>query len=315
MRTSAVGMLLAGMLLAMTGAFAQSTTLNGPGLGFMYDPVDRSVRPVVGFPGAAYLGAASIAQVDAASVAPNGTAALVLRGGTLSSIPDITRPANVVALSSGPAAWDLIAWSADSQTAAIYSTASKQLWIVRNIASAATIDSPIDLSALPGTLSALAINANAGLIALGISDPATGGLYLAAAGQAPNLVAAGKNFSAAAFDQTGQILYGADRDSRTVWSMSGGSAHVVAASGDAVAAAVLPGGQTLAVANSADRSVQFFDVTSGTLTDTVALDIAPVTLNPLVSGIFQLNARSAQQSPAFILQAGSPHAAYFVPAQ
>ena len=65
--------------------FAQQP-VTGPGAGMIFDPPTRSVRPILGVSGAAYLGGVVLADVDFASVAPGGSAAVFAREGKLWAI-------------------------------------------------------------------------------------------------------------------------------------------------------------------------------------------------------------------------------------
>src|SRR5512134_3362781 len=71
------------LLLALGAAFGQDGGLTGPVSGMVFDADSRSLRPVVGVPGAAYLGQPAVSGLDWASVAPNGRAALVLSNAQL----------------------------------------------------------------------------------------------------------------------------------------------------------------------------------------------------------------------------------------
>ncbi|HEV2447792.1 MAG TPA: hypothetical protein VGS58_17800, partial [Candidatus Sulfopaludibacter sp.] len=69
---------------ACTVSFAQSqATLAGPVAGFVFDQSARAIRPMIGVAGAAYLGPAVVADLDAAAIAPDGNSALVVRGGRM----------------------------------------------------------------------------------------------------------------------------------------------------------------------------------------------------------------------------------------
>lgn len=65
-----------------TGILAQQP-FAGPGSGIVFDPPTRSVRSIVGVSGAAYLGGIVLPEVDFASVAPGGKAAVFTHEGKI----------------------------------------------------------------------------------------------------------------------------------------------------------------------------------------------------------------------------------------
>ena len=58
--------------------FAQRAELGGPISGFVYEKNTRSLRPVLGVLGAAYLGEPVLSGAEAAAVSPNGRIALAV---------------------------------------------------------------------------------------------------------------------------------------------------------------------------------------------------------------------------------------------
>ncbi len=317
---------------------AQSTSLQGPSIGFVYDPVAKSIRPLVGYPGSAYLGRAVLGQLAQASLGPGATIALVVKDDALLAVPDLRQPGSMVMLQTGFAAWDQVAWSADSRTAAVYSAATQRLLIVRHLDRAPAADNPLDLTMLPGALTTLAIGNDAARLIAGVTDQTSGGLYLLGDGGRPILLLApARNPTAAVFDSTGQNLFAVDRAARRIWQISNAATTLDAsifAEGrdkvpDPVGIALAQGGHLLAVANGQGGpqpfrqrhppvehpTVSLFDIPSRSILQTLDLDVAPATLSPLASDIFLLNTRTVPGGPLFILQAQPPAAVYFVPAQ
>ncbi|MGA3079142.1 MAG: hypothetical protein ABSG56_36370 [Bryobacteraceae bacterium] len=77
-------LLIAFGALAISGWAQPSAGVAGPVTGFIFDAQLGAVRPMLGIPGAAYLGNGVAIGLDAASVAPDGSAALAVeRGGKL----------------------------------------------------------------------------------------------------------------------------------------------------------------------------------------------------------------------------------------
>ncbi len=94
-------------LAASTLSLSGQSTFSGPASGYVFDSVERSIRAIVGIPGAAYLGSQTgsppLAPWDSVSVAPNGKRALGVRGLSVNLIPDLTQPASPAG--TGPLRW------------------------------------------------------------------------------------------------------------------------------------------------------------------------------------------------------------------
>src|SRR5260370_40702316 len=75
-----------GLLAAGPSAWAQSVTMQGPVSGFIFHNPTQTIRPIMGIPGAAYVGAAVFTGVDFAVVAPNGKPAIFRQDGLLSPL-------------------------------------------------------------------------------------------------------------------------------------------------------------------------------------------------------------------------------------
>ena len=194
-------------LLAVCGTslLAQGTQLTGPGSGFVFDDQARSIRWIVGVPGAAYLGAAVADGLDIAAVAPNSRLAVAVKSGGL----------YLVRLDAADAAWETlednagqvekIAWSADS-TAVVVSGGGLRIW--RNLA-----ESParVTLTGVDG----------AGWLAFAVAPAgdavlaaAPGGVYRLTDGE-PRLLVSLESPSGLAFGGAG-VAYVADRAGKQV---------------------------------------------------------------------------------------------------
>ena len=69
--------------LAMAGVSQDRSDLRGPVSRVVFDQNARALRPMLGVPGAAYLAAPLVSGIDAASVSPDGSAALAVQEGRL----------------------------------------------------------------------------------------------------------------------------------------------------------------------------------------------------------------------------------------
>ena len=107
-------------VLATAGWAQSSAGVNGPVTGFIFDAHAGAIRPMLGIPGAAYLGNATVNGLAAAAVSPDGSAALAVKNGKLFVYNGLrtTTPA-VSAVGGAIANPGYFAW-ADDNSAAIY---------------------------------------------------------------------------------------------------------------------------------------------------------------------------------------------------
>src|ERR1700722_2930768 len=68
---------------AMAGWAGSSASVGGPVTGFVFDSEALTILPMLGIPGAAYLGSPVASLVAAASVSPDGNSALAVQVGRL----------------------------------------------------------------------------------------------------------------------------------------------------------------------------------------------------------------------------------------
>ncbi len=188
------------LALLATSLLAQ-TNLQGPVSGYVFDAAEGAIRPLMGVPGASYLGEPVVASLDFASIAPSGNLALCGRGGRLFLVRGFE---------SGNTRWlelendtsvDRMSWAADSDSVALYSAATDRLrmwsglgsWqigssgrlghrrpssgILRPASSGLRLTSFGNLRELGGVVSAIAVTDYLDVV-VGVEDPVRGGLYL-----------------------------------------------------------------------------------------------------------------------------------------
>jgi len=271
-------------------ALAQTANVGGPLAGLIFDSGSRTVRPLRGVGGSSYIGSPVLNDVDTASIAPGGQWAFVTRSGQSAFVRGLSNASPVQSSPDGlMAAPDRVVWNRDGSVVLLYSSSANQLQRVRLSANDTTADPPLDLPA--GRVTALAIDAAGRQIALGVAGS---GLYLFNAGDSPALVSSIAQPAAAAFDETGRMLYAVDLDSLRILQFDSGSAQsdFSPIGGGIVPAglAVSAGGRYLMLADSAGRAVYVYDISSRSFANTLNLDFAPSRLEPLSSGpTFLLN--------------------------
>jgi hypothetical protein len=306
--------------IAITGpVYSQSPSFGGPITGFVFSDSSGAIRPLLGIPGAAYVGSPVMTGLHAGSVAPGGNWAFITkrRGNALIGGLSQSLPATVSVPGMMEQA-DLIAWSRNGAYALLYDSPAGRLQRIQFSTSSGAADAPIDLSAW-GKATTLTIDPTGQRIAFGVPG---GGVYLFNAGQQPVLVSPISQPTAIAFDDTGLHLYAADLASQQVLTFDSGGAqlpfasilHADGSASNPVGLAVSAGGRFLLVVDAASRSVLVYDILSQTLANTLPLAFVPSRLDALSSApAFLLNGSNPQESLLILDASQSPYV-YFVPA-
>lgn len=299
------------LCLAPVAAVAQEAArLSGPVSGIIFDSKLHALRPMVGVPGASYLGDALLTGLDAASVSPAGDRALAAAEGRLLLVTGLRDAAvQSVVLDGAIDAVDNIAWSSDGAFAAVYSSAGASAQVVRDAARNAAAGTAIDV---PFAVSALAVGADGEIVAA-----AAGGVYLLAPGAAPRLLA--PMAGAAALAVRGTSLYAADAAAGQLWLIehfATSPAASVFADGleSPVGVALSADGKRILVASSQAKTVRVFDAASRAAVRQVDLDVTPTRLAGFGGrDVWLLNAADGTD-PLFVATGGDEPAAWFVPA-
>ncbi|MGH9657836.1 MAG: hypothetical protein ACRD96_04775 [Bryobacteraceae bacterium] len=294
--------LLAGALVAT--AMAQNTSLNGPVPGLVYDRESNSVRLMIGLPGSAYLGEALAGNVSAASVSPNGNAALIARGEAVS----LLRGAGNVALDGAEGA-TRFAWNNSGTSAALYNAASGAVQVWTNLDQNPSRGETRNVARL-GNPTALAFDG------VNVIAGTPSGVWVLGENSAPKQAAQASNPVALAI--AGANLYFADAETNQIWEVrdyAGAAAQVLFADGrDGVASpaglGLFNNNTRLAVANAS--SVDVFEIASHASLGHVELDFAPTRLEAL--GNLALLNYGKSGEPLYVLQAAENLQVYFVPA-
>ncbi|MBI4903305.1 MAG: hypothetical protein HY820_06710 [Acidobacteria bacterium] len=302
------------VLIAASGLLAAGdiSSIRGPVSGHLYDPQSRSLRVVVGVPGASWLSASLLTDAASASVAPDGSTALVVSGDRLLLITQLRGNPVLRDLNGTMPGADRFAWS--KTAAAQYSSTRGQAQILRNVFQSPEADLPLDLSSLPGTVSAIALAGDS--LAIAVDSETGGGIYLAQRGSPPRLLASAG--SARSLVIAASDLFYADRESGTIWHIPDfprNSTPVLFLSGiqDPVGLA-LDGGRLLVVAASS-RKLLVFDIASRATAAEIDLEFEPSGLEPAGMPSQWLLAKGIPgRQPYYLLDTSQTPAVYFVPA-
>jgi len=292
--------------------------LQGPVSGYVLDTSVHAIRPMMGFPGAAYLGAPAVTAVDAAWVSPDGSAAFTVYGGQAAIYTGLGTGAPAAAKLAGVLAPDYFAWSPSGTAAVLYSAATKQAQIISGLGTKPSVGSPIDLTSLSGQVTAIAFDGQQVLLA--VSAAASGGIYLVTAQGGPRLLlsAAGP----ASILLAGADLYFADNQSQQIWKVGSYATEAVPAvfandsSISSPAALQLSAdGTRLYVANAGSRTVGVYDVATHAPEQSITLNFTPTRLDRFGSNsVFLLNSAGQTGAPLYVLSDQlNKRAVYFVP--
>jgi len=341
MKSSYILLMLAGSALCFGG----QQTLSGPASGYVYDDVAHSIRAVLGIPGAAYLGSQPGPSQepfwDSVSVAPNGKRALGVSGLSVSLIPDLSQPASFSSIAQGSGPVSKIAWSADSNTAAIWSPAVGQLRRITGLDAIPAVHDPIDLTALAGVLSGWSLSPDGRYLAFTGPTSGTASVYLSDRDAAPVPIGSLADSGAVAFSVDGASLFvfnGAEHRI-LIFDLPSGA---VAGSFDASpfqsprGAAVAPAGdrelrtvrrtgpsgvQDLAVSADGARLYAIggdtlcgYDLTTGQMPSCSSLEMTPRSFQSMPGGLLLLNYSRARSMPLWLLD-GKTGQTWFVPSE
>jgi hypothetical protein len=297
------------MCLAALALAAQETTLAGPVSGVLFDPQARALRPMVGVPGAAYLGEAILADLEFASVSPDGRFAVAVRADGVLLVRGLGQGDLEAQGLAGAGGATRAAWSADSGAVALWNEAG-HLEVWTDLAASARLA----LTAELGEIAAVAVApggghvvaARAGEILLADGSPAR--RILALEQPVALALAGGRLFVAdAARNEILALAHYAEAGDAVLFANAAQGVE------DVVALAVSPDLKTLVAASRAARRLTAFDAATGEVAAAAALDFEPARLDRFAASLFALTHGGAS-GPLQILDCARSLAVYFVPA-
>ena len=286
---------------------ADMATVRLPLTGFLYDASSRSLRPVLGVPGSAYVGEAVAADVDAAWPSPGKDAALVLRQDHavllrgLRALQPEQHGERLLAHAT------LAAWDAAGAVAALYSSTDRSLQRLRVTERDVEVQ-PVEALGGIAEVRALAANA-AGEVAAATEE----GIYLLRAGATPQLLT----------DAAATLLaFGNDH---LVYALSAGSVLEIRVGDGAVQPFVADRQITAFGISQKDKHIWTVDERnravafdfSGTVVAELHLDRTPSEFTLLDNGaaVFLLHGIEQGRQPVLVLNATQTDpATFFVPA-
>jgi hypothetical protein len=253
---------------------ADGGSLNGPVPALVYDEAARALRPMIGMPGAAYLGTPLFSDIDGARVSSDSRLVAIRRGSDVSLAPVTGTAASPLAVASG---------------------AEVRLWD--------TAGAPVALAAAPAAVLSVAAAQDHAVVGV------EGGVYLLTSNEAKRVALADQPTAVAI---SGSDLYFADSARGEAWVLrnyrEGGEPALAARLDGARGVAV--NRQQLLIAGA--RSVMAVHVGSLEPAWTLDLDFETSSLETLGSAGWLLNAGKPGPLQVLSIEDGTP-AVYFVP--
>lgn len=170
----------AGRSLIAAGDARTPWSMSGSGLGFVFDPQARGLRPVLGVPGASTLGKTVALNVDLAEaiVAPARDHALAItRGSELVEVRQLSTAPAVRPVFHATSFVDAIRLSPMGGEAILYRRAANTYQLLANLPGAPVAGEEFDLP-LHGSLTAMALADGCRAALAGFSDGESGAIYL-----------------------------------------------------------------------------------------------------------------------------------------
>jgi WD40 repeat protein len=315
-RLLSMRLLRASLLLASAGMAAGQ--LSGPITGYFYQSASRSIRPILGVPGSAVVSDPVVTDLQFGSVSPDGRWALVERSDGAAMVRLAARPEEIPLPAVIPEI-NLAVWSSSGRVLIVGSSSGKLLQPLLLSGNQWSPEAPLDLSGLPGTLSAIGASYDGSQCAIGLMDSAEGGIYFVSNG-APVLVAPAPLPVKIAFSATGARYYAAGSTAGVI-DVFEGAKHVGALTlapdsdtpPEIAALALSADGKHLFATAKDVPSLWAFDLASGE-PRILPLEANPGTLLPVGERSWLLlNSPQKSTEPLSIVKDSDPAVSYFVP--
>jgi hypothetical protein len=296
--------------------------IRGPLSGVVFHRASRSLRPILGVPGGAYLGTPIVQDIDVAFIAPDGNCAFVTREfrsilicGLVEGHPTDTPIPNMIE------DVDSVAWSRKGGSAALCSTGRMLLQVIhlRGSGEPAETGGIVDLSPLGAKPSTLAINDDGRQVVVGVD----GGLYRISDDGSITWAAPIDRPAGAVFGFAGNTVYVLDQLAHEIRVVDAGGGVTAIALADVnapdddpkpVGLAVADDGGKVWVALAKRPAVRAYDTVTRQLESEEAMDTAPSAVQRITSGVlYLLNSAESAGAPFLVLRTGDPAAVLFVP--
>lgn len=214
---------VAGALLASMAARAGASGIGGPASGFILDGRSQAIRPINGLPGASLLGSplAVPFRIGQAAIARDFALASRAEDGALFVVSGLRDAVPSVAPFDGAIPdVSLFSLSASGNAAVIYSAVTARIQIVTGLPGKPVAAPAVDVSPLPGAITAIEVNDGGSGVVAGVRDGAGNAVYglLSFSGDSgPKYLGRAQDLSALALLRDGADAAFADRFANQVF--------------------------------------------------------------------------------------------------
>jgi hypothetical protein len=298
-------------------------------LGYVLDAGGQAIRPVNGIPGSSLLGEplALPFPVAAAAFSSQNTYALVVSAADdrmAYTVQNLGAEPSMTLIEGAITGADRVFFDKDASAGALLASDTRQLQLLRGLPASPLAEQPIDLSTIPGSITAVAIDRTATNILIAAAAE-YGALYLVQFGSGepslPRLIANFASPSAVALLRDDRDVIVADMALNEITLIHEFAATPeifrVADERDGISGPaglwISTDNRRLYIANNASRTLGIWNLELQSIEAAFSLDAAPTRLTPLQgSSTFVLN--EAGEDPLLLLDAAADPAVYFVPA-
>ncbi|NWF83646.1 MAG: hypothetical protein HXY18_07445 [Bryobacteraceae bacterium] len=307
-------------LAAAAGAEESAVTGMGPVSGVLIDSTARTIRPILGMPGAAYAGPATVTSFEFAAAAPGSQNALIAKDGMLFVLRRLAGGRPVWReLDSGVSDIEFAAWSDNSEAIVLQPRGEARLDFWTTLSYEPKKAGSVDISSLSERMESVAVDPDGRFAFAATQGEDSGTLYLLKPGDLPRMLMPLRK--AGSMMLAGNTLWVADRGSNEVFRLrnwdqmpqiqpAAAAAHGV---NDPVGVALSRDGKFLWVASAGSRNVLALDLDSSQVKHVLELDFTPTRMHRLgADGLFLLENGVPGEAPAQVLDT-SAGKVYFVP--
>jgi len=303
---------------SLANSGGESGGIQGPVLGYVFDNRAKGIQPIQGIPGASRMGGLMALGVRfaVAEISPRQDYALGVEAasGELKLVELGVSNPEAQPVTGGLGGADRIVLSAGGDSAAVYDRDSRTVQLLTGLPKAPKSNGRVELSSLPGILTALAVNDQGDALLAAVSERDSGSLYSLTVGGQPKLVSPVTRVMAVRFLHDSNDAIVADYDANEVLLirnvLTNPEPLVMASARDGVqrpvAVASSPDNQRIFAANSEPGAVAVISPEGGA-PELIACNCRATELSAVRGGsMFRLS--SATNAPIMLLDASQPEA-------
>jgi hypothetical protein len=233
----------ASLFLMFAGSSVAQEYLRGPSLGLVHDPMRKTLRPMLGVPGAAVLGDPLPLDfaVEMAAVAPAGSYALLRASGApdLRLLRSTAEGHFVESIAGAIEEADRIVLGAAAWSAGAYHRGSKRLQLLRGLPWEPAVSREIDVSLFGGEVTAFAVSDDARTALVAFSTDETSNVWIFPPdGDPKSVLAAGRVVSISFIPESSDALIVDERQQAVYLLNSENATTVVAGAADGIEAPI-----------------------------------------------------------------------------